>query len=261
MRIDADREALLGAVAQAMNRFDGQMLAYCLMGNHCRFVLHTRKANLSLLIRHVNGVYTQRFNHRHGKLGHLFQGRFEVILVDREAFLLEVCRYVELSSVRAQMVAVPGEWPRPATWSMWTRRCLRLGLIPSDCMAICWDAKSRAPQTADALRRATPAWWPLGAMWPCGKRRFASRSFWVMTTSRPACPTAFAREGSARANSAVECLHPLGLAHDRDGAMGGSVGVSCEPVDCCGRGAPAGHCRRRALSARCMMRDARRLRR
>jgi putative transposase len=87
------------------------MLAYCLMGNHYHFVLHTRQANLSLLMRHINGVYTQSFNRRHGKVGHLFQGRFKAILVDREAYLLEVCRYVELNPVRAHMVAAPGEWP------------------------------------------------------------------------------------------------------------------------------------------------------
>lgn len=57
---DADREALLGVIAQAMSRFDAQMLAYCLMGNHYHFVLHTRQANLSLLMRHINGVYTRR---------------------------------------------------------------------------------------------------------------------------------------------------------------------------------------------------------
>lgn len=108
---DADREALLGVIAQAMTRFDAQMLAYCLMGNHYHFVLHTRQANLSALMRHINGVYTQRFNRRHRKVGHLFQGRFKAILVDRDAYLLEVCRYVELNPVRAQMVAAPGEWP------------------------------------------------------------------------------------------------------------------------------------------------------
>jgi putative transposase len=77
---DEDRLALLDIVAQALSRFDAQMLAYCLMGNHYHFVLHTRQANLSLLMRHINGVYTQSFNRRHNKVGHLFQGRFKAIL-------------------------------------------------------------------------------------------------------------------------------------------------------------------------------------
>jgi putative transposase len=108
---DADRGQLLATLAQAMQRFDGQVLSYCLMGNHYHFVLHTRQANLSLLMRHVNGVYTQAFNRRHGKVGHLFQGRFKAILVDRDAYLLELCRYVELNPVRAGLCTSPQAWP------------------------------------------------------------------------------------------------------------------------------------------------------
>ena len=117
---DTDRAGLLNVLAQGMQRFDAQVLAYCLMGNHYHFVLHTRRANLSLLMRHLNGVYTQAFNWRHGKVGHLFQGRFKAILVDRDAYLLEVCRYMELNPVRARMVTGPGggamgRQPAPAT--------------------------------------------------------------------------------------------------------------------------------------------------
>jgi putative transposase len=108
---DADRRGLLAVIEQAMDRFDAQVLSYCLMGNHYHFVLHTRSANLSRLMRHVNGVYTQNFNRRHGLVGHLFQGRFKAILVDRDAYLLQVCRYVELNPVRAKMVVAPGDWP------------------------------------------------------------------------------------------------------------------------------------------------------
>jgi putative transposase len=105
---DEDRHGLLEVVAQALSRFDAEALAYCLMGNHYHFVLHTRQANLSLLMRHINGVYTQAFNRRHNKVGPLFQGRFKAILVDRDAYLLEVCRYVDLNPVRARMVRKPG---------------------------------------------------------------------------------------------------------------------------------------------------------
>lgn len=80
------------------------------MGNHYHLVLHTRAANLSRLMRHLNGVYTQSYNRRHGKVGHLLQGRFKAILVDREAYLLTVCRYVELNPVRACMVDDPSQW-------------------------------------------------------------------------------------------------------------------------------------------------------
>jgi REP element-mobilizing transposase RayT len=107
---DEDRDALSQVLAQALSRFDAQALAYCLMGNHYHFVLHTRQANLSLLMRHINGVYTQTYNRRHRKVGHLFQGRFKAILVDRDAYLLEVCRYVDLNPVRARMVRKPEAW-------------------------------------------------------------------------------------------------------------------------------------------------------
>jgi REP element-mobilizing transposase RayT len=107
---DHDRHGFLDVMAQALLRFDAEMLAYCLMDNHYHFVLHTRRANLSLLMRHINGVYTQAFNRQHNKVGHLFQDRFKAILVDRDAYLLEVCRYVELNPARANLVKKPEAW-------------------------------------------------------------------------------------------------------------------------------------------------------
>jgi putative transposase len=110
-RDDEDRRAQLDVIALAMERFDAQLLAYCLMGNHYHLVLHTRHANLSRLMRHVNGIYTQAFNHRHGLVGHLLQGRFKAILVDRDAYLLALCRYVERNPVAAGLVGDPTAWP------------------------------------------------------------------------------------------------------------------------------------------------------
>ena len=110
-RDDLDRVAQLEVIAQAMDRFDATVLAYCLMGNHFHLVLHTREANLSRLMRHVNGVYTQHFNRRHGLAGHVFQGRFKAILVDRDAYLLALCRYVERNPVAAKLVAAAADWP------------------------------------------------------------------------------------------------------------------------------------------------------
>ncbi len=85
---DEDRRALLAVVGLGLARFDAQALAFCLMGNNYHFVLHTRRADQSSLMRHMNDVYTQAFNRRHGKVGHLFQGRFKAILVDRYAYLV-----------------------------------------------------------------------------------------------------------------------------------------------------------------------------
>jgi putative transposase len=148
-----DRQTLLAVVAQAMARFDAQVLAYCLMDNHYHFVLHTRAANLSRLMRHVNGVYTQAFNRRHAKAGHLLQGRFKAILVDRDAYLLEVCRYVELNPVRAKMVAEPAQWP----WSSYLAHTLHAP-TPAwlDTAGLHGYVLGRTPQTrADSRRAAT----------------------------------------------------------------------------------------------------------
>lgn len=108
---DVDREALLAVVAQGLARFAATMFAYCLMGNHYHFVVQTQQPNLSRLMRHINGVYTQICNRRHRKVGHLFQGRFKAIVVDRDAYFLEVCRYVDLNPLRANLVKHPGDWP------------------------------------------------------------------------------------------------------------------------------------------------------
>ncbi len=106
-----DRRAHLEVIARAFARFDAHAMAYCLMDNHYHLVIRTRRANLSRLMRHVNGVYTQRFNRRHGLVGHLFQGRYSAILVDRDAYLWSLCRYVERNPVAARLVDSAADWP------------------------------------------------------------------------------------------------------------------------------------------------------
>ena len=108
---DADRLDFLDVPAPGCERFDADVHAYCLMGNHDPLMLAARQGKLSALMRHLDGVCTQRFNQRHGKVGHVFQGRFEAILVDRDACLLAVCRYIDLNPMRARMVTAPGDWP------------------------------------------------------------------------------------------------------------------------------------------------------
>lgn len=105
-----DYRQFLAVIEQGLERFDAQMLAYSLMDDHYEFVLFTRSGHLSRLMRHINGVYTQAYNRRHGKGGHLMQGRFKAVLVDRDAYLLDVCRYVEYNPVRVGWVKSPGAW-------------------------------------------------------------------------------------------------------------------------------------------------------
>lgn len=109
-RDDRDRRTHLEIIADGMRRANGRAFAYCLMGNHFHLVLQTRQANLSQLMRHINGAYAQAFNRRHCVAGHLLQGRFTAILVDRDAYLLALVRYVERNPVAAGLVADTGHW-------------------------------------------------------------------------------------------------------------------------------------------------------
>jgi REP element-mobilizing transposase RayT len=108
---DADREAFLGVLAEVVERFNWLCHAYCLMTNHYHLVVETVEGNLSKGMRHLNGVYTPASNRRHNRSGHLFQGRFKGILVDKDAYLLELSRYVVLNPVLAGMVQLPDMWP------------------------------------------------------------------------------------------------------------------------------------------------------
>jgi len=132
---DGDRELFLTTLWQVSERFHWLCHAYCLMGNHYHLVIETPDGNLSKGMRQLNGVYTQAFNRRHHRVGHLFQGRFKGILVQKESHYLEVCRYVVLNPVRAKAVKQPREW----AWSSYRAtgglaavpRCLKVEEILS----------------------------------------------------------------------------------------------------------------------------------
>ena len=107
---DGDRDfwlTLLGAVCQ---RFNWRCHAWCQMTNHYHLLIETPETNLAQGMRQLNGVYTQYINRQHRRVGHVFQGRYKAILVERDAYLLEVARYVLLNPVRAGMVAQAEDW-------------------------------------------------------------------------------------------------------------------------------------------------------
>lgn len=107
---DVDREVFLKVLDEVIKRFNWLCHAYCLMNNHYHLLIETPEGNLSKGMRQLNGVYTQRHNHRHNKTGHVFQGRYKAILIDKESYLLEVSRYVVLNPVRAMLVKRPDDW-------------------------------------------------------------------------------------------------------------------------------------------------------
>jgi putative transposase len=107
---DNDRNLFCAVLGQVVKRFNWLCHAYCLMSNHYHLLIETPDGNLSAGMRQLNGIYTQAFNRRHRKDGHLFKGRFKSVLVEKESHLLELCRYVVLNPVRAHMVNMPDEY-------------------------------------------------------------------------------------------------------------------------------------------------------
>lgn len=107
---DPDRSKWLELLGQVCQRYNWRCHAYCLMTNHYHIVVETVEGNLSQGMRQLNGVYTQYFNHTHRRVGHVFQGRYKGILVDKDSYLLELTRYVVLNPVRAHMVSHENDW-------------------------------------------------------------------------------------------------------------------------------------------------------
>ena len=107
---DTDRDKFLEVLKQTVERFNWLCHAYCLMTNHYHLLIETVDPTLSRGMRQLNGVYTQAFNRRYERIGHVFQGRYKAILVEKETYLLELARYIVLNPVRAKMVKKPEEW-------------------------------------------------------------------------------------------------------------------------------------------------------
>jgi putative transposase len=107
---DTDRELFLETLGQVVSRYGWICHAYCLMSNHYHLLVETPKANLSIGMRQLNGLFTQTFNRRHHRVGHLFQGRFKAILIEKESYLLELCRYIVLNPLRVKSRIDPVSW-------------------------------------------------------------------------------------------------------------------------------------------------------
>jgi REP element-mobilizing transposase RayT len=107
---DSDYEDFLDVLCGVVRRYNWLIHAYCLMGNHYHLMVETPDGNLSAGMRQLNGVYTQKFNWKHQRVGHIFQGRFKAIIVDKESYLAELARYIALNPVRAGITKKPEQW-------------------------------------------------------------------------------------------------------------------------------------------------------
>lgn len=176
---DQDRRQFLATLEQVVDRFNWVCHAWCLMDNHYHLLIQTPDGNLSRGMRQLNGVYTQASNRRHRRVGHLFQGRFKAILVDSDAYLLELARYVVLNPVRAGMVKAPADWP-------WSSYRASVGLDPSapwlavDGLLAMFGKRRATAQTryaqfvAEGVKAASP-WLNLHGQVFLGDERFVER--------------------------------------------------------------------------------------
>jgi REP element-mobilizing transposase RayT len=131
-----DYEHFLERLSITTARFLVRCRAYCLMRNHFHLLLEPNQFSLSRMMQQLNSSYSQWFNRRHGRVGHVLQGRFKALLIDRDDYFRRVLRYIALNPVRARVVRHPAEWP-------WSSHCATAGLVaPVDVLALddVWNA-------------------------------------------------------------------------------------------------------------------------
>ncbi len=112
-RSDNDQKLFLETLKEASLLLDVSIHAYCLMPNHLHLLIQTKQANLSQFMKRLLGIYTIRFNRRHKRHGHLFQGRYKALLIDQDSYFLQLSRYIHLNPVKAKLVNHPEKF----TWS------------------------------------------------------------------------------------------------------------------------------------------------
>jgi REP element-mobilizing transposase RayT len=111
-----DRDQFLSYLESSVVRYGAVIHAYCLMSNHYHLLIETPSGNLSQIMQHINGSYTNYFNIKRKRSGHLFQSRYKAILIEADEYAKELSRYIHLNTVRACMVTKPEEY----RWSSYT---------------------------------------------------------------------------------------------------------------------------------------------
>ena len=107
---DSDYQLFLTTLKESANHFDVRVHSYCLMRNHFHLLIETKKPNLSKFMQRLLGVYTIRFNKIHNRQGHLFQGRYKALLIDKDTYLLALTRYIHLNPCKAKLVENPEDY-------------------------------------------------------------------------------------------------------------------------------------------------------
>ncbi len=102
-----DAEAWLEIFENVCGRFGWVCYSYCLMGNYYMIVVETPNPNLSRGMRQLNGIYTQKFNREHNRVGHIFQGRYKAVLVQKNKYLTDLIKYILFRPVKSGFVSSP----------------------------------------------------------------------------------------------------------------------------------------------------------
>lgn len=105
-----DFSAFIDCLGEACERYGLEVHTFCLMSNHYHLVAETPHGNLSEAMHWLNSSYARRFNRKHDQRGHLFQSRYKALIVDADAYLTWLSRYIHLNPVRAGMVTEPAEY-------------------------------------------------------------------------------------------------------------------------------------------------------
>jgi len=144
---DRERDMFLALLLVATTRCRWRVHAYCLMDNHYHLLIETPEPNISRGMQVLNSRYAQWFNREHGRKGHLFETRFDSVLIRRDSHLLEVARYVVLNRVRAGACRTAGDW-------RWSSYRATAGTAPQPAfLTVGWLLRQFAPNRDHARAR------------------------------------------------------------------------------------------------------------
>lgn len=129
---DSDKIRFLRDIKDTFEQYNFLCYSYCLMSNHYHILLETPEGNLSSGMHRLNCTYASYFNWKYDIVGHVFQGRYKSIVVQRENYLMELCRYIVLNPLRAGLVQHPGEYRWSSYCELAGKDCKKSGFLSTD---------------------------------------------------------------------------------------------------------------------------------